>query len=138
MRTGDGPTRALSRGGVGGSKLRVPSRRPRHAFGVSRRLPVHGPKAALSLPRSLILLAPATLAGGPFIFRSWATEQSALGLALTVDAVVLSALTRSMHAQPALIDTCMSLRIDQLQEVRTAPAAHEGQPWQEGPRDALL
>src|ERR1700722_16931242 len=37
-----------------------------------------------------------------------------------------------MHP-PALIDTCMSFRIDQLQEVRTAPAAHGGRPWPEGP-----
>jgi hypothetical protein len=34
---------------------------------------------------------------------------------------------------PSLIDTCMSFRIDQLQEVRTAPAAHEGHRWPEGP-----
>ena len=39
-----------------------------------------------------------------------------------------------MHASPpALIDACMSFRIDQLQEVRTAPAAHEGHQWPEGP-----
>src|ERR1700722_3199886 len=37
-----------------------------------------------------------------------------------------------MHP-PALIDTCMSLRIAQLQEVRTAPAAHGGHPPREGP-----
>src|ERR1700722_5378208 len=34
---------------------------------------------------------------------------------------------------PALIDACMSFKIDQLPEVRTAPAAHEGHRWQEGP-----
>jgi hypothetical protein len=34
---------------------------------------------------------------------------------------------------PALIDTCMSFRLDQLQEVRTAPAAHDMAHPQEGP-----
>src|SRR5580692_11481149 len=39
-----------------------------------------------------------------------------------------------MHASPpALIDTCLSLRIAQLQEVRTAAAAQGIGPWQEGP-----
>jgi hypothetical protein len=39
-----------------------------------------------------------------------------------------------MHASPpALIDTCMSFRIAQLQEVRTAPAAHGDGGWWEGP-----
>src|ERR1700722_7880195 len=37
-----------------------------------------------------------------------------------------------MHP-PSLIDTCMSFRIAQLQEVRTAPAAHVMARWQEGP-----
>jgi hypothetical protein len=42
--------------------------------------------------------------------------------------------TRHMHASPpALIDACMSFRIDQLREVRTAPAAHGGRRWPEGP-----
>jgi hypothetical protein len=39
-----------------------------------------------------------------------------------------------MHASPpALIDACMSFKIAQLQEVRTAPAAHGDGGWQEGP-----
>jgi hypothetical protein len=37
-----------------------------------------------------------------------------------------------MHP-PALIDTCMSFRIDQLQEVRTAPAAQVMAYPREGP-----
>ena len=36
-------------------------------------------------------------------------------------------------ANAGLIDTCMSFRIAQLQEVRTATAAHEGWPPGEGP-----
>ena len=43
-------------------------------------------------------------------------------------------LTRPMHAPPpALIDACMSLKIAQLQELRTAPAAHGDGGWWEGP-----
>jgi DNA-binding transcriptional LysR family regulator len=38
-----------------------------------------------------------------------------------------------MHASTGIIDTCMSLRIAQLQEVRTAPAAHGAGGGHEGP-----
>jgi hypothetical protein len=39
-----------------------------------------------------------------------------------------------MHASPAaLINACMSFRIAQLGESRTAPAAHGNGGWQEGP-----